>query len=120
MTLILLFRNVTFDFVREIIFALCTQLISNKCQRLVVANVVSAYCVSHVHFWYMGYGVWRQPPLLWDRQNGFLPTYMSLTLFARGGDSQIKLQRALCVVTGIRVAEASPSITLSRGSITSR
>lgn len=83
-----------------------------------VANMVSAYRASHVRFWYVGYGVWRQPPLLWDRQDGFLPTYMSLTLFARGGDSQIKLQR--CVVTGIRVEKASPSITLSRGPITSR
>jgi len=80
--------------------------------------VVSAYRASHVRFRYVGYGVWRQPSLLWDQQDEFLPTYVPLTLFARGGDSQIKLQR--CVVTGIRVEEASLSIILSRDPITSR
>lgn len=45
--------------------------------------------------------------LFWDRQDGFLPTYMSLTLFAgwRGRD-QIKLQRVVTVEGrgGIRVS----------------
>lgn len=67
----------------------CTQLINNKCQRSPMTYRVCHTCVFGM--WVTGCGD-SHPSCGTDTQDGFLPTYMSLT-FSRGDDSQIKLQR---------------------------